>query len=1529
MKKHKINLEIFDKLSDFVQEDVNEYKYAKNDIAIVGLSVKAGSAENADELWNTLCKGCDLTDDISYLRAKDADEFANYLRRKPGNYTKKSYLNRIDMFSPGFFHIFPSDAALIDPAQRLFTLAAWNALEDAGYSKKMLDGSLTGVFVGYSCMPESYSELLAQSDPEYADRALAGKVNSIIASRLSYFLNLKGPAIMIDTACSSSLVAVHTACNSIRMGECEQAVVGGVKYSLVSEEDENAGAVTVESYDGKTRTFDISANGTNPGEGVAVVILKPLAKAEEEGNHIYAVIKGSAANQDGASVGITAPNASAQEDVIVKAWENAGIDPEKVSYIEAHGTATKLGDPIEISGIRGAFEKYTDRKQFCAVGSIKTNLGHLDCAAGILGLIKCVLAFVHKQIPPHLYFTSPNKEIDFIDSPVYINDILTSWTSDNVRICGVSSFGICGTNCHCVLQEYKKVDTNIETDERFFPMLLPLSAMSREKLLEVAKLFAGDVKKMPGMLRECVYTASLCKSEHLVRMVVLLEGLEDINRLSEIAETEAHDIRTVESADVDAAELVAELKNNLFNRDGLKKLAELYVEGANVDFRDLYSRLKLRTVSLSGYPMDMERCWAIPKMKIPGKQLPGSGTLIGTCLAKSPVVQVHSVYMNEATCSEIREHRIGEMNVLAGTVYVEMLHRAAAEMLGSDRIEIANLIFLAPCIFDNGVTREVQTVLYSENTGELNATVQSRLVDEDEWDVHVTAKVAVHTKEKQTSLNMKTILSRMRSISLEDSDAILENLVVTGPFWRPQKAIWIGEGEAATLAEEGEEHRSEFERYYLCPPLLDAAVNCSSVLNEGVFCLPYYYGSMHVYRRIPATVYSHTVKKKNNSSNDGEINVFDVVLFDSDGEVIATINDYAMKKMSELQKRQFFHEKEKYLLTMKWVQDKTTFVTTALREDGKSVVLVKDIDLYDRKLHGAIRNEINNALYELTICEWDTRNTEKNEFVSPADCRSIESYFDKFSGDGLSRVIVMLPELSGLSSQEELSSATDTVVQGFFNIMYALASNKNLGKISVDVVAKMGDKGISPIDMAVIGMGKSLRLEYKRIRMRCVIYDSDVDAKKIINELSYNHNNYEVLLRSNERLLPRVEETTRTDETDFSPKKGGTYLVTGGTCGIGLLIAELLAELEPDISLILASRSGFPAEDLDDEAGDRHSRICRLEERVSTLMVIACDVSDANAFSEHMKALGQIDGVVHSAGIAGGGFLLKRNWEDFRRVLSPKTDGTWNVIKLARDKKADFVVLFSSYSTVLPVAGQADYIGANSFMDAYSEYDNPDGMIKVFNWSGFSETGMALSNNVEMSGSLVEFLTNAQGAKLFAQAMSTTDRRILIGRFNYLELVNEAEDLEGVVHFSENISMKIRNTAQKVNRTTEKRSYDISVYGKDGPLTDTEQKIAQAWAQVLGIREIDYRDKFLEVGGDSLSANYLQKEINSYFPGMMDIIDVFVYSSIVEMAKYIDNKIDAPKKEAVVNVDETQQMKHLLEMLAAGKIDVSEAGKLI
>ncbi|WP_440112943.1 SDR family NAD(P)-dependent oxidoreductase [Paenibacillus sp. QZ-Y1] len=568
------------------------------DIAIVGLSVRMPLADDAEQFWDNLLRGLDCTRDLPEQRRQDAD---NYISRKmnPGEDTKYldgSYLEHIDTFDYPFFRFTPKEASLMNPAQRIFMETAWAAFEDGGYTSEKLAGSNTGVYVGLVSDLEGYryKEMIHDVEPQSLPISVTGNLSCILPSRLSYLLDLRGPSMVVDTACSSSLVAVHHACNAIRLGECDMALAGGVKLNVLPL-DKDYYRMGIESSNGMTRPFDDSSDGSGIGEGAAVIMLKPLQDAIKDKDQVYAVIKGSAINQDGNSMGITAPNARAQSEVIVKAWKAAGVDPESIAYIETHGTGTVLGDPIEIDGIKGAFEQYTDKRQFCAIGSVKSNIGHLYESAGITGLVKSVLSLKKGILPAVKHFDRPNRNIDFSGTPVYVNTRNRIWPAEGAPVrMGVSAFGFSGTNCHLILEQASAVETTSETEVREY--LFPLSAKTLQSLQQYISKYTKYLKTTDHTLADICYTAGTSRTHYEHRLVRIASSKEEL--LAQLVALEEGGLDSIREQPVPES-----------NQLHLTAHCETYLGGGEVSWPSLYSGEDVRRISIPTYPFEAYRCW--------------------------------------------------------------------------------------------------------------------------------------------------------------------------------------------------------------------------------------------------------------------------------------------------------------------------------------------------------------------------------------------------------------------------------------------------------------------------------------------------------------------------------------------------------------------------------------------------------------------------------------------------------------------------------------------------------------------------------------------------------------------------------------------------------------------------------------------------------------------------------------------------------------------------------------------------------
>ncbi|MDT0125324.1 SDR family oxidoreductase [Paenibacillus sp. RRE4] len=604
-------------------------------IAIIGMSGRYPRSENIEKFWEKLTNGEDC---VSSFPAHRREDINNVLQNNVLSlalykavltegmnvndaYGPGGFLDRIDLFDAEFFSISAKEARCMEPHQRLLLESTYEALEDAGYGGESLHGSNTGVFIGRDHTDIPFYKLMAEPDLLH----LTGSYTGILSSRISYVFNLKGPSVVVDTACSSGLVAIHEACSALRDRRCDTAIAGGVNLIYFPVKGDGMFSM-ITSQDSIVRTFDKKATGTVLSEGVGAVVLKPLRKALADRDNIQAVILTSVSNNDGASNGITAPSPEAQEELLMSAWKNAKINPETISYIEAHGTGTLIGDPIETKAIFNAMKRFTDKKQFCAIGSVKSNIGHTVAASGLAGVTKVVQALRHKNIPASINFDQPNPYIHFTDSPLYVNDKLMPWESDGKpRRGGISSFGFSGTNCHIVLEEAPELQQTVV--EQWQPEIFTLSSQNESSLRELVDRYVEMVQRgIACSIQDLCYTANVGRGHYSYRLAFSVESEEDFaKKILEIGQfglkgdaergiyygvTEPSEGMNLKQ---EADQRIALLRQSGQRSEPLKDLSELcqlYVRGAQVDWTSLYSDKQRRRVSIPVYAFNRKRYWA-------------------------------------------------------------------------------------------------------------------------------------------------------------------------------------------------------------------------------------------------------------------------------------------------------------------------------------------------------------------------------------------------------------------------------------------------------------------------------------------------------------------------------------------------------------------------------------------------------------------------------------------------------------------------------------------------------------------------------------------------------------------------------------------------------------------------------------------------------------------------------------------------------------------------------------------------------
>ena len=634
-----------------VRQASNAFGMHATEIAVIGMAGRFPMAKDIDSFWDNIVSGRNCISEIPLSRWDTRDY---YVEGQPGlgqsNSKWMGVLEGHDRFDPLFFGLSPVEAEAMDPQQRIFLQSCWHGMENAGYTAERLSGSRCGVFVG--CANGDYN--LLSREQQINALGFTGNATSILAARVSYFMNLQGPCVSIDTACSSSLVAIASACDSLITGASDIALAGGVYVMANADMFLKTAHAGMLSADGRCYTFDQRANGFVPGEGVGVVMLKRLADAERDGDNILGVVRGWGVNQDGRTNGITAPNAESQQRLIRDVYDRFGINPARIELVEAHGTGTKLGDPIEIDGLKSAFSQATlpatDRRQYCAIGSVKTNIGHCLTAAGVSGFIKLLLALKHRTLPPSANFETPNEHIDLDASPFYVNTIARDWVSPDgaARHAAISGFGFSGTNAHLVLAEHTPsaarpsavaVEPPMASDAGF---VVPLSARMPEQLLQKARDLrdalqtgvAGDPGFDPAAL---VYSLQCHRDAMDERLGFVARSVQDVidtlgayidaagsNRPLPHGVFAAHVRQGRESVrllneDPDMAALVVD---KCIADGNALKLCELWVKGLALDWRRLHGPRSQQRVALPPYPFAEDAYWIAPGDSLPAP-MPG------------------------------------------------------------------------------------------------------------------------------------------------------------------------------------------------------------------------------------------------------------------------------------------------------------------------------------------------------------------------------------------------------------------------------------------------------------------------------------------------------------------------------------------------------------------------------------------------------------------------------------------------------------------------------------------------------------------------------------------------------------------------------------------------------------------------------------------------------------------------------------------------------------------------------------------
>jgi acyl transferase domain-containing protein/enoyl-CoA hydratase/carnithine racemase/acyl carrier protein len=894
-------------------------------IAVIGMAGQFPQAQDVEAFWQNIAAGKDCISEVPAGRW-DIDAHYRAGEATPGKTNSRwmGALENYDCFDPLFFNISPAEAESMDPQQRLFLQTCWNAIEHAGYSADAFSGSKCGVFVG--CAEGDYHQEFAAQ--RLSAQGFTGSASSILAARISYFLNLQGPCLAIDTACSSSLVAIANACDSLVNGNSDTALAGGVYVMAGPEMLIKTAQAGMLSADGRCFAFDQRANGFVPGEAVATVMLKRLSDAQRDSDTIYSVIRGWGVNQDGKTNGITAPNPDAQARLQRDVYTRFGIDPASIGLIEAHGTGTKLGDPIEVQALKESFGANQGKTAYCALGSVKSNIGHCLTAAGATGFIKLVQALRYRQLPPTVHFRQLNEHIQIDGSPFYVNDRLTAWADgDKPRLAAVSSFGFSGTNAHIVLEEYQAVH-QVRLPEQDGKLIVPLSAKSAEQLrqraadllelltTEGASLELADIAytlqtgRVAMEERICFMAASI--DELAGKLRGFLAGQRDSGSFAGQARSNKGQADLI-SQDADVKESVI---MTLLSKRQYTKLAQLWSKGVDWDWSRLYGAAKPRRIALPVYPFAKARYWIEGTVEVPQAGAMASGA------ALHPLVQVNvsnlsgQRYLTNLHGTELflADHRVrlpsgAVEKVLPGVAYLEMARAAIMDAVDDEAgvPELRDIVWLRPLAVTAAtkVYISLTPAAHAQHGEEIEFQVYSRQDGQDV--IHCEGRSVFNAQPAPARVDLGAIKASADQAKRESREiyATFEDM---GLFYGPaHRGIESLSGDQQQLLAQlalppvvmGQRHF-----YTLHPSMLDSALQALVGLSEPGHGLPqtplvpFALGSLRIYGSCGARM-NAWVRRAQGSSADGMATEVDIDLCDDDGNVCVQMRGFTCRMVGE------------------------------------------------------------------------------------------------------------------------------------------------------------------------------------------------------------------------------------------------------------------------------------------------------------------------------------------------------------------------------------------------------------------------------------------------------------------------------------------------------------------------------------------------------------------------------------------------------------------------------------------------------
>lgn len=1266
-------------------------KYSDGDIAIIGIAGRFPEAKDVSEFWENLINEKDCISEIPAERWNINKYYSSNNKIENKTYCKMGgTIIDSNLFDAEFFNISPKEAKLMDPQQRVFLEEAWKAVEDAAYTPEQLSKQKCGVFVGAT--KGDYNKRANDNGIVSDALLLMGNQTSMISARIAYYMNLTGPNLTIDTACSSSLVALHLACQSIRTGESDIALAGGVNILTTPDLYIMASKGEMLSPKGKCKTFDREADGFVPSEGVGVLVLKNANEALRDKDNIYGVIIGSGINYDGKTNGIAAPSAKSQSRLEFDVYQKHSINPETISYIEAHGTGTKLGDPIEIAALKKAFCRFTNKKYFCGIGSVKPNIGHALAASGVISVIKVLLCMKNNLLVPTINYNTLNEEIKLEDSPFYIVDKCKEWEPEsNLKRAAVSSFGLSGTNCHIVIEEPSKQNKEILTDND--PYIFLFSAKSEENLTTYLKKFKVFIANTESSLGDIAYTLAFGREKYNIRTYIIAESKEELEAKLIPENLMFYNIQN--SSRCDNESKILRDKEWEDNKEKLENIGKEYICGKLKNIDKLFRNKNYKKVSVPSYCFSESKYW-IEEKCLENENLD----------ERIEVDKFKKIFHGNE--DYIQDHIVEGKTIIPAAAQMAYAYSAIVEYAGWKNIQFRDVQWNTAinANVENSILlnlKESNECIEYEIKNQENKVFSKGIIEHILDDYYEEAKIDVKKLIENSEMILHEKLYSMFvdfGIEYGKSFRVIDCLYCS-------KNYCISKLHAITTLDEE-------NNIFLNPALIDGifqTVVGLKFLNgeDKNHYLPFGFKKFVVFRSIERMRY--VLAKNKLSSQDSDTRYFDIYIYRDDGLLLGIVQDYQVKLHQKIDKE---NTTEIGYYEGKWIQQDEFEISN---RDMATMILGSDSEI----LRGIFdKLEGNNIIVSYSD------KFEKISDTSYVINRNSQEDYNKLLGvaSHIEKIVILEDEENFSNNLEYV----DTYKEVLFSLHFLISAvNKNLQKVNLIYINLTKNRELFPFFESIGAYLKTINLESPEYRCRIVHFHTEMDnmLKQILREINGIVNNIEVKYIANKRYVKELHRNEELKKIKNVIRKNGTYLITGGG-GIGRLLAQYLINMY-NANVIVCSRS-------------KNLELKSLVEIRDKIEYFQADLTDNNQIEILIQDIrnkyGNINGIFHTAGIIKDNFIKDKTIEDINEVIAPKIKGIINLQRNISVFDLDFFVSFSSLGAITGNIGQCDYCYANSFLDSYSRLQNmklnkKKPMYISINWPLWKEGGMNVSDNIK------------------------------------------------------------------------------------------------------------------------------------------------------------------------------------------------------